>query len=88
MSQLSLTYIYFSYRRYRCDHELDCKDGSDEADCMFTCNAEQFTCQNGDCIMDSWQCDGENDCSDGSDETESLCEKRVCPPSKFRFVFF
>ena len=34
------------------------------------CDSNEFTCQNGNCIRDSWKCDGDNDCGDGSDERD------------------
>ena len=33
-----------------------------------TCDPEQFTCSNGQCIPQGWICDDSEDCNDGSDE--------------------
>ena len=33
-----------------------------------TCDPEQFTCSNGQCIPQGWICDDNEDCVDGSDE--------------------
>ena len=32
------------------------------------CYFDQFTCDNGRCVSESWKCDGDNDCGDNSDE--------------------
>ncbi|XP_068085129.1 uncharacterized protein [Anabrus simplex] len=32
------------------------------------CKENEFQCQPGECIPDSWQCDGDEDCSNGVDE--------------------
>ena len=32
------------------------------------CYSDEFTCDNGECVPDSYVCDGDNDCGDYSDE--------------------
>ena len=52
-----------------CDKKHDCKDKSDELECVFpSCKASQFTCDNMECIPLSWYCNTFKDCADGSDE--------------------
>ena len=59
-----------------CDNDLDCEDGSDEAQ---NCPAppDSFMCGNGAYIPNGWVCDGSSDCEDGSDEAQN------CPPDFF-----
>ena len=52
---------------WKCDGDTDCKDGSDEADCM-KCNRSHFICNNGQCVPLSARCDSREDCADGEDE--------------------
>ena len=33
-----------------------------------SCDADQWRCDNGDCIRDEYRCDGQEDCEDNSDE--------------------
>ena len=39
-----------------------------------SCQPDQFTCDNGQCIKGGWKCDGTSDCDDGSDESEETCD--------------
>lgn len=70
-----------------CNGIQDCVDNSDETQpqCSRTsgnnnqtarpahCRANQFTCDNGQCIYDVEVCDGTRDCTDGSDEIFARC---------------
>ncbi|XP_053722161.1 low-density lipoprotein receptor-related protein 2 [Synchiropus splendidus] len=47
------------------------------------CQAEQFTCLNGNCITAQWKCDGHNDCQDNSDERETVCAFHTCSAIEF-----
>lgn len=55
---------------WRCDHDDDCGDRSDEIGCPTNnCNnTTEFQCLDGICLTLKWRCDGEPDCPDGSDE--------------------
>lgn len=70
-----------------CNGIKDCFDNSDETlpQCIISvnnqttrpvsayCKANQFTCDNGQCIYSTDVCDGTPDCTDGSDEVFAKC---------------
>ncbi|XP_012526217.1 modular serine protease [Monomorium pharaonis] len=82
-----------------CNGVQDCADNSDETQpqCKRNltnnqterpttrrCKADQFTCDNGQCIYSIDVCDGKRNCADGSDENSTLCRSLPCPPTAFR----
>ncbi|KAL7648868.1 UNVERIFIED_CONTAM: hypothetical protein RMT77_000788 [Armadillidium vulgare] len=47
-----------------------------------SCNYNEFTCSNGECINSQYVCQYEGECSDSSDEAFSICEVGI-PPNPF-----
>lgn len=69
---------------WRCNHNDDCPDSSDENGCpSSSCSSNRFQCKTGTCIPSTWVCDGMPDCEDGSDEHE-LCSETTCRPNEMR----
>ncbi|XP_011705943.1 PREDICTED: uncharacterized protein LOC105461159, partial [Wasmannia auropunctata] len=78
---------------YVCNGIQDCIDNSDETQLQCTrnitnvhtkrsirkCEANQFKCDNGQCIYSINVCDGTRNCVDGSDEDSRLCRRIIWP---------
>uniref|UniRef100_A0A286XWL6 LDL receptor related protein 8 n=1 Tax=Cavia porcellus TaxID=10141 RepID=A0A286XWL6_CAVPO len=67
------------YLGWRCDGDHDCKDKSDEADCLLaTCREDEFQCGDGTCVLEIKRCNQARDCPDGSDEAGCLQGLNEC----------
>ncbi|XP_072180900.1 low-density lipoprotein receptor-related protein 2-like [Diadema setosum] len=70
----------------KCDGMAQCEYADDEEDScgkparIPACGANEFTCDNGLCILAAYRCDHYNDCGDASDEPGS-CDYRDCDAS-------
>jgi len=65
---------------WKCDHDNDCGDNSDEPENCKTipCRPHYLKCNStGRCIPETWKCDGDMDCgiNDHTDEPKDECSK-------------
>lgn len=61
-------------KKWRCDAQVDCKDGSDEANCPPPdCKSDHFSCDGVRCLPIDYRCDGQEDCKDKSDVSRDFC---------------
>ncbi|XP_072021058.1 uncharacterized protein [Amphiura filiformis] len=59
---------------FLCDFITHCEDTSDEESCVYPpCQADEYTCSNGQCISSSKRCDLVSDCVSKSDE--DMCDE-------------
>ncbi len=58
-----------------------CKTSQDHA--INSCESNQFTCDNGTCVLDIYQCDGILHCQDGSDE---IACQQICHATQGNYI--